>query len=191
MINKIRKDGENMKKILVGSLMVLGIILLSGCSGSERTSQGTQPEKIDTNNQAEGKVEQPKSQIFKIGDSIKLGDYMVSITKTEDPYKSKNQFMNPKASNRLVAVEVTYENNTKDKSIDYNPFDWKLFDSQGYNFQTGFTDSKEPTLSSGTLNPGGKVRGWVTFEVPNDSKQFKMQFTPSFLSNDNVEVQLY
>lgn len=179
-----------MKKILIGSLMILGVVLLSGCSGSEGTPQGTAPEKVDTvsNQQAE----QPKvNTIFKIGDAIKLGDYVVSVATLQDPYKSTNQYMGPKAGNRLVAVEVTYQNNTQDKSIDYNPFDWKLFDSQGYNFQSGFTDSKEPTLSSGTLNPSGKVRGWITFEVPNDSKQFKIQFVPSFLGNDNVEVQLY
>jgi hypothetical protein len=181
------------KKILLGSIAILGSVILSGCSGSSGTSQGTTPEKVDTvsNQSAEKKTEAKKTQIFKMGDSIKLGDYIINVTNIDNSYKAKNQYMQPKAGNKLVAIEVLYENNTTDKSLDYNPFDWKLFDSQGYNFESGFTEDKDPRLSSGTLNPGGKVRGWITFEVPTDSKDFKMQFAPSFLSNDNVEVQLY
>jgi len=180
------------KKLILGSMAVLGAIILSGCSGSSGTPQGTAPEKVDqTASQSTSAQDAPKQQVFKIGDSIKLGDYMVSVTQITDPYKAKNQYMQPEKDKRLVAVEVLYENGTKDKSLDYNPMDWKMFDSQGYNYDWGFTESKDPKLNSGTLNPGSKVRGWVTFEVPTDSKDFKMQFVPSFLSNDNVEVQLY
>ena len=181
------------KNILLGSLATISVIVLSGCSGSSGTPQGTAPEKVNTasSQSEENKTEVKKTQVFKMGDSIKLGDYTISVTKIDNLYKAKNQYMQPEVGNKLVAIEVLYENNTADKSLDYNTFDWKLFDSQGYNFESGFTDSKEPKLSSGTLNPGSKVRGWITFEVPNESKDFKMQFAPSFLSNDNVEVQLY
>lgn len=180
--------GKN--KILFISIVAIGILFLSGCSGSEGVSQVTQPQKIDTNQQDDNNSQQ-KNQIFKIGDEIKLGDYVISVVNIQDPYKSTNQYMEPKQGNRLISVEVIYVNNSGDKTIDYNPFDWKIFDNQGYNFETGFTDSKEPSLNSGTLNPGGKVRGWITFEVPNGSKEFKVQFTPSFFGNDNLEVQLY
>ena len=54
---------------------------------------------------------------------------------------------------------MLYENSTIDKSISCNPYDWRLFDSEGYNFETGFIESKEPSLNSGDLNPGGKARG--------------------------------
>jgi len=67
----------------------------------------------------------------------------------------------------------------------------QLIYDEGYNFETTYSTDKKPRLSSGTLNPGGKVRGWLTFEVPENSKQFKLQFTPNFWDNDNLEVQLY
>ena len=182
---KYEKENPN------GGAAILVAVILSGCSGSSGNPQGTAPEKVDQSAQSSADQDKPKQQTFKIGDAIKLGDYIITITKTEDPYKSKNQYMGPESGNRLMAVEVLYENNTADKSLDYNPFDWKLFDGQGYNYDSGFTDSKDPQLNSGTLNPGSKVRGWITFEVPTEAKDFKLQFAPSFLSSDNVEVQLY
>jgi len=182
-----------MKKMIVAVMAIPAALLLAGCSGSTGTPQGAAPEKVDkaTDQTAADKSTPKQQQLFKINDEIKLGDYVVSVIGKEDPYKAKNQFMQPKAGNRLVAVEVVYQNNNKDKTLDYNQFDWKIFDSKGYNFESGMTDSKEPQLSSGTLNPSGKARGWVTFEVPDESKDFKIQFAPSFLSNENVEVQLY
>lgn len=179
-------------KILLGGVAIFGAIVLSGCDGSSGTPQGTAPEKVNQSaDQSATTQDAPKQQIFKIGDAIKLGDYVVTVTQITDPYKAKNPYLQPDKDKRLVAVEVLYENGTKDKSLDYNPLDWKMFDSQGYNYDSGFTESKDPQLNSGALNPGGKVRGWITYEVSTDAKDFKMQFTPNFLSNDNVEVQLY
>jgi hypothetical protein len=179
--------------ILLGSLVLVAVFILSGCSGATGTSQGVKPEKVEkpADQNAESQDTQKQQKIFRIGDTIKLGDYVIIVNKIEDPFKSSNQFMQPKAGNRLVAVDVSYLNDTTDKSLSYNPFDWKLFDSQGYNFQTGFSENKEPSLNSGTLNSGGKVRGWVTFEIPNDSKEFKIQFVPSLFDNDSAEIQLY
>ncbi len=184
-----------MKKTVKLSLSAVGlfaaVLVLSGCSGATGTPQGAKPEKVDVSAQSDNKTVQKEKETFKLGDAIKLGDYVVTATKLEDPFKSKNQYLGPKAGNRLVAVEVLYENNTADKSLNYNPFDWKLSDSDGYKYDMGITDSREPRLSSGTLNPAGKVRGWITFEVPVAAKEFKLQFAPSMLSNDNAEVQLY
>lgn len=183
-----------MKKVVIPSAtlgtLLLVVVFLSGCSGSSGIPQGTQPEKINTDisTTEESKIE---AQVFKLGETIRLGDYVVSVSKMEDPYKAQNQYTQPDSGNRFVAVEVVYENGTTDKSLDYNPFDWKLFDSEGYGFESSFMADKEPRLSSGTLNPSGKVRGWLTFEVPQESKDFKLQFTPNFWDNDNVEILLY
>ncbi|MFW5884945.1 MAG: DUF4352 domain-containing protein [Patescibacteria group bacterium] len=182
-----------MKKALTLSAFFIALVFLAGCTGSSGVPQGTQPEKVDDSSSKKSSQEEKKEaqKTFKLGEDIKLGDYAVTVTDMEDPFKAKNEFMQPEAGNKLVAIEVKYENNTSDKSLSYNPFDWKLYDSEGYSFDQGMTEDKEPELSSGTLNPGGKVRGWVTFETPEDSEKFKLQFTPDFWSSDNVEIQLY
>ncbi len=183
-----------MKKTLTLSMTLSALILvvsfLSGCTGSSGTSQGTQPEKIETTaNKTE--ADKKEKQDFKLGETVKLGDYIVSANKLENPYLEKNEFSQPAEGNKLVAVEVAYQNNTDDKTISYNPLDWNLFDGEGYSYEVSFMSSKEPSLNSGDLNPGSKVKGWITFEVQENSKDFKLQFVPNFWDNDNVEIKLY
>lgn len=165
--------------ILVG----LAGFILTACNGTSGTKQSTESEKVDGD-------ESSDQETYAIGDKIKLGDYVIKVEGMEDPYNESNEFLQPDAGNRYVTVEVLYENPTDDKNIDYNSWDWTLFDSDGYNYDPSFV-GKDPDLSSGTLNPGGTVRGWVTFEVRSESTNFKIQFTPSWLSNDNVEIVLY
>ncbi len=176
-----------MKKAFYLLLLVaiLGFSSIS-CTGSEGNEVTTSPEKIEDNQ----KKDKDSTKAFEIGDKIKLGDYVVKVTKIEDPYKEENEFSQPESGNRFVAVEVYYENPTEDKTLSYNPFDWTLYDSEGYTYEQAFTASKDPSLSSGTLNSKGKVKGWVTFEVGKKAKGFKIQFTPDWLSNDNVEIEL-
>jgi len=92
-------------------------MFLSGCTGSSGTPQGTQPQKIESQSATETSTAESKkeTQKFKIGETIKLGDYIISVTNLEDPFLSKNEYFQPEAGNKLVAVEVSYENNTTDK----------------------------------------------------------------------------
>ena len=53
-----------------------------------------------------------------------------------------------------------------------------------------FIQRKEPQLRMTTINPGGRIRGWITFEIPEQSKPNKAQFQPNIMDNANVEFEL-
>ena len=100
--------------------------------------------------------------------------------------KSPNEFDVPKAGNRFVSIEVLYLRTGSDP-VNYNPFDWKIADSQGFNYDSTF-GGLEPALHSGTLSSAGeKVRGFVTFEVPAAAIGL---MTKTTIGDDSAQVAL-
>ena len=168
-----------------------GILIIAGVAGGSTsddhgTKIGDTQNEEDTDDGSEDIVTTTK---YKIGDRIQIGDYIITVNKAENPYVESSIYSQPDSGNKYVAVEVTYENETND-SISYNVYDWLLSDSDGYTYDQAW-GSKEPDLSSGDLNPGEKVRGWVTFEVPDTSDQYSIKFTPNIWSSDNAVIELF
>lgn len=175
-----------MKKILTIIAVAATTISLVSCDGTQGTKVETTGEKLDASASSKGR----KDLMFKLDETIKLGDYVVTVKKIVDNAPSPDEFTTPESGKKFVAIEVMYENPTTDKQINYNPFDWKLIDSDAYNYDADMNTAKTPELNSGTLNPGQKARGWITFQTAKDAANFKAQFAPSWIDNSNVEIQL-
>src|SRR5699024_8556670 len=92
----------------------------------------------------------------------------------------------PSEGNEYVIVHVTIENNGEDK-ISYNPFNFKMMNSNGQIEDQGLimVDS-DTSLSSGELAPGGNVSGTLSFEQPIDDDGLKLIFEPSFWGTDEI-----
>jgi hypothetical protein len=166
---------------------VIAVILVSaiaaGGSGEE------EPKKVAdkaTETSATPKKEQPKE--FKVGDTVQLGDNVLTVTKVEK--SAGNEFDKPKQGNEYVIVHVRIENKGKD-TIDYNPFDFKLKNSNGQLVDAAITSiGGDTALEAGQLTPNGKVEGTITFEAPQGDKGLQLQYTPSFWSDKTIKVNL-
>ncbi len=179
-----------MKKELTILTILMITILFSSCGGADGTLIDKTAQKINaptTDNQAKAR----KDLLFKLNETIQIGHYVITVTKFIDNVSAPDEFSTPDKGKKFTAIEVLYENRTNNKQLNYNPFEWKLIDSDGYNYEMDMNSVKEPNLHDGTLNPGQKARGWITFQSSKNSKNFKVQFQPSWVSNENVEVQLY
>jgi hypothetical protein len=153
-------------------------VTFASCGGG---TEGTPVSKTGKSGSKEGLT-------FKVGEEVKLGDYVIKVNKMED-YTPSDEMFSAKKGMKMVVLEVEYSNATTDKQINANPFDWSASDNKGYSYDIGSSsDTKEPSLNDKTINPGGKVKGWLTFEIPKDSKLTKAQFTPGII--DNVEIEL-
>lgn len=200
---KIRQRGKTTR-----TLLIIGVVLLvlssplwlcGGCAtigallpDSDEDSSSSRVDSSDSEEDSDIPTEEGESipDTYGIAEDVQLGDYVVQVASIEDPYVSTNEFYQPEEGFRYISVDVIYDNPSSSDTLDYNPYDWKLYDSDGYSYSHNWI-GKEPMLSSGTLNPGGTARGWLTFEVPTTAANFKLQFTPSWWSSDNVEIQLY
>lgn len=168
------------------ALIVLVFLIILGSIGSS----GNKPQKIGTaEQQAQPKQEVvEKTQTFKLGDKVQLGDYVLVVNEAK-PCSSSNQFMQPKSGNKFITVDITQENQGIDPR-DYNLWDYKLQDSQDFTYQTAMATCREPGFSAGTLQKGQKTRGFITFEILKGNTATKLIFTPSWLLNDQIIIDL-
>ena len=124
------------------------------------------------------------------GDIIDFGNYTLQVTNFEEkPYY--NYEFKPKSGNKLVAVEF-FMNNTGQSKIEYNALEFKLMDENSYEYNTVTFGFKKPYFSSGDIQSNRKARGWITFEVPKESKQFEVKYTPGlFTGNTDYFIRLF
>lgn len=177
-----------MKKILsiIVGIIILIIIIAIASGGDEQRG----PEKIGETSKNEEVAEQPKAQktkVYNLGDQVKLEDKIVTIYSLAN-YVESNEFLQPKYKNRYVSVDVSVENDGTE-AINVNPFDFILQDSNSYSYDNAPT-TKKPNLTLTTIQPGRKIRGFISYEVPKDALGFELIYTPNWLSSGQIIVNL-
>lgn len=130
----------------------------------------------------------PEKTEFSMGEAVQLKDNVLTVSKVEK--SAGSDWDSPKDGMEYVIVHVTIENAGKD-NISYNPFDFKIANSQGQITDIGFiTVNTDSALESGELTPGGKVSGTLAFEQPKDDPKLQLQYQPSFWSDKTIKVNL-
>lgn len=161
--------------------------------GGDKTENGDNEDNGD-NTGDEGdadeadKAQDPADKVFSVGEAVQLGDNVLTVTNVER--STGSQFDKPQEGKEYVIVTVKIDN-AGDKNITYNPFDFKMANSQGQIVDQAFTIINTDTaLQSGELAPNGSVSGTLAFEQPANDPALQLQYSPSFWSNDTVKVDL-
>lgn len=167
-----------------------GLIVLLGVVISVASPKET-PKLADGSSSGSGSSEQKTVQTtFKVGDVIAFDEKKVTVVSVQRNWDTGNQFMKPDTGNEFVKVQVSIENNSKNEAI-YNTFDWKLQDSKGVIKDVDAVGyGVEGALSSGELAPGGKVAGFLVFEVASGDAGLTLRYNPSFWSDRKIEIKL-
>ena len=97
---------------------------------------------------------------------------ILSATKTNTA-----DFIVPSDGNIYLVIDVVIENVNRDEETPYNLLYFSVKDGNGYQYQTTFF-SPDPSLLSGSLIKGDKVRGFVAFEVQNVSTSYVVTYEP-------------
>lgn len=126
---------------------------------------------------------------YKVGEEIKLFDGVL-ITVTNVEKSNGNEFDKPRAGNEFIIAHINIVNGAKE-NISYDPFAWKLRNSNGQISEPSFTTiDKDTHLESGELAVGGKVSGTIPFEAPIGDQGLKLIYAPSVLGGQEIEVSL-
>lgn len=99
------------------------------------------------------------------GEKIQVGDYQY-ITMADAEYSTEgySEFFGPDEGNAIYAFLLEF-GGIDPSGSSYNPLYFDL-DVAGTEYHTAFLGGKEPTLSSGKLDPGGTASGWISFNAP-------------------------
>ncbi len=111
---------------------------------------------------------------YSVGDVIQGNNVIISYLSCED-YKSDNMFIQPKKGYHYVSCFLEFENKgTSDKAVSIYSFD--CF-ADGFACDQLFARDDE---LSGTISAGRKIKGTVSFEVPDDAEVIELEY------NDNI-----
>jgi len=180
------------------AVLVVGIVISAAGGGGSETP-ATQPATVQTDKSASTSQESQPQEGQKaqepapahIGDPVQAGDMVLTVTEVE---RSKgDEFNRPQQGKVFLFVRIRLENKG-DASVPYNMFDAKVRDKNGnierVDFPASVALGNRPQIEGGELAPGGKVEGWLGFQIPADDKEPVFVLEHGFLGTREVEVIL-
>ena len=160
MAEKVKKPFY--KKWWVWLIVVVIVIGFAAGGGDDDGPKKVEEASTDVSNDEESEdaaseEDEIENKEFGVGEKVELDGQVVEVTEVE---KSEgNEFDKPAEDNEYVIVHVSIENNS-DEEISYNPFNFKMKNSNGQIEDQGLiTIDNDTSLSSGELAPDGNVSG--------------------------------
>lgn len=160
-----KKKGGKAKWIV---LAVIAIIVIAVVSTKGGTSNSQQPANGGTVPLASSPGASAPAAPGAVGQAVAVSwgsSGKANVTVNEAKAWPGDQYVPPK-NGTYVALDVTIEATAG--KVSYNPLYWSARDADGHEYNFGVF-APEPTLKSGELAAGEKVRGWIAFDVPKGS----------------------
>lgn len=117
----------------------------------------------------------PTQNVGVVGERRETGGISLTILSVS---KANNiGIWTPDSGNVFLVIEVIIENVSRDDETPYNPLYFSVKDSEGFEYNTAIA-APDPSLQSGKLSKGDKVRGFVAFEVRSTASGFIVTYKP-------------
>jgi hypothetical protein len=184
----LKRLGATAWRTCAVALVVIGAAaLVAGCSGGSGT-----PSSSTSGSTASGApATTPGETVTKIGEPLKVGDLVFTVTSATLTKKLKSPLGN-KSGNWMV-VTIAVKNESKEAvTIDSSFF--KLLEGDGTTYETDSDNLMY--LSSGAnfflekINPKLEKTGQVLFALPASAKDLKLQVQPSLFGGDTGVISL-
>lgn len=178
-------------KILTGiGVLVLLAIIASAASGSSDSETTTETATNSGSSTSSQDSKQEEKTEFKVGETATFDDKSITVADIQRNYDTGNQFAQPESGKEFVIVTVDIVNNGT-STLDYNPYEFKMQDSNGVQQNESLMALSEGKLNSGSLAKGGKVTGKLAYEVPKGDAGLKLLYQNySFFSNKAITFNL-
>lgn len=183
-----KKDGNwfARHKVLTGFLVlvILGAVAM-GAGGKKDTAT-----KVGGTSSSQTDQKKSEKTTFKVGETIAFDEKEVTVVSVEHNWSSGNEYIKPDSGKEYLKVQVQIVNKS-DQEASYNTFDWKMQDSNGaVQDVDGTAFTVDGALKSGQLTKGGKVSGFLVFQVPQGDSGLTLRYSPSFWTDKKVEIKL-
>ena len=99
-----------------------------------------------------------------LAETVEEEGYLLSAVAVEDPATPGSMYTS-KEGKKLIAVEVVL-GNVDGEQFSSNALYATLIDTEGFSYRPELGGREGGQIDLMDLNPGEKVKGWITFEVP-------------------------
>jgi uncharacterized protein DUF4352 len=167
------------------SLLAVGVALFAAVASSSEN----EPERVD---EGSGDTEQGagEPEVFAVGDLVELGDWRVRVHGVTDPVESTDQFLQPPAGQRWVAVDVEVTNAGDQAETMSSALCFQLVDDQNRTFNQTVTGVSDAATPDGDVAAGASLRGAVEYEVPADARSLRLNFSCDLLTPGTATITL-
>lgn len=131
-----------------------------------------------------------KGYVFsgKLNERIAADKYFLTVVKTETA-KQISESVKSGEGKTFLLVEILIES-ISDEGFEINPASARVKDSAGYEYYS-LSGGKEPLLKRQVnLAKGEKVRGWISFEIPENAKEMTLVFQSMSQYPTRVNVKI-
>jgi hypothetical protein len=129
-------------------------------------------------------------EVFAVGDLVELGEWRVRVHGVTDPVQSTDQFLQPPAGQRWVAVDVEVTNASDQAEIVSSAMCFQLVDDQNRTFNQTVTGASGAATPDGDVAAGASLRGAVEYEVPADARGLRLNFSCDLLTPGSATIAL-
>lgn len=187
-----KKQGGKLKFVIIALVAIVIIVSIASGGGSDSPSDSN-PKKVNqsdfSNNEKNNEVndeekneEKDEEKVFVVGDIVETSDLKITFVSAEK-YKSDNEFIQPKEGNMYYKLEFEFENISDSDKVLSTMIDWVCY-ADSYKVDQTYVGNDNGL--DATLSPGKKAKGSVFFELPKDSKEISLEYSPSFWSDNKV-----
>jgi len=129
----------------------------------------------------------PTPDIGAINEPIEMSGIVLTVL--DATKMDRIDYFTPDPGNIFLVIDVSIENVNRANETPYNPLYFSVKDSENYEYNASFF-SPNPSLKSGTLPKGAKVRGFVAFEVRSTSKGFVVTYKPLVILGGYAPIRI-
>jgi hypothetical protein len=173
-----------MKNLLFYGLLSLSIMIMMGCGDADVSKVESDGSETEAATAEKSKEEAPEEQTLKIGDTVNFDG--LKITLNEARVEPGGEFDTPE-NEQFIAVNLTAENTTDEEQVVSSVMNIELKDAEGYSYNTTILMEGIKGQFDGSIQPGGKLRGEIPFDVPT-SEQYELHFSDPFKSGKAIWV---
>jgi hypothetical protein len=159
----IKRESRRANLITAGILLLVGIVVIAASLVAHFA---------DTHVSAPVVSKQPIPQVSAQGDRIEFttSDGSGELILLRHSWVAYGQVPPTSGSYLRVEVELICDSG----SVDYDPYNFQVFDQTGQLFETAVEGAGVSMLQTGTLHAGEQVRGTVAFDMPRSEATLLM-----------------
>ena len=155
--------------------------------GGQQNPPATQPSGSGSGSQAPSTTAAPTAKTYSVGETGAAGDWKLTVNGVQDPWVSPESFDTP--DGRYVALDVTVEYSGSDPSTVSSLLCFELQDSSGRQGQDAIVIGGESTIG-GSIDPGGKQRGMLYYDVRADATGLVLRFDCDLLADNAIKFNV-
>lgn len=160
---------KSMKIVVLLTTTVLATtVLFTGCS-----STPAEPEKVDKSIEQPPAVEEVTQEIFKVGDTVSIGDFEFTLNSVR--FDKGSEYFKPDEGKVWLVIDGTLTNKSSESAQVSSMLMFKLYDNEHYSKDMEFMVDTKGALD-GELGAGRSMRGELAYSVSTTDEYWELIF---------------